>query len=978
MSSENLVANKSNNCRIKGNEIVLLDDPQSIWLVKSGSLAVFATLVEAGEQKGNRSYLFSVDRREALFGLGLANGPTPEKQRGIIAVALEETELQQLTWQDVTAEIIAQNQEVIDLVENWIQNLGEWFRSQPSISEIPTNLVPIPARQFFSLLKGQALQPRAEQIIWIDVRQGSSYWLGMESLKLEPDSPIMALAGGMFLVADSKEVEVYITSTAKLEAPEQLSAGLDLLHRYFFVYFNLLEQQKTEAEFRRFQEREQLNLQVAEQSMGQLTAILKPEEPLLVEQGTPLLIAAGAVGRALGITIYPPAKSEDFKRVKDPLEAICRASKFRTRQVLLVGKWWEEEHGPLLGYILEDRTPVALLPQKGNRYVLFNPETNTRTPVDQTVADSLHLEAYMFYRPLPQRVQDAAGIFLYGIKGYERNIISIVVLGLIATFLGMVTPQATAILVNNAIPDSDRLLLWQIGLAMFAAAIGKSIFQLAQGIVALRVENAADANLQPAAWDRLLNLKPKFFRGYSSGELLNRLLSVSQIRQQLSGATQRSLLSGIFSLFNLALMMVYSNQLTMIAFGLSLFVVIVTVISSKRLIKQQRRQEELDGEINGFTVELINGVTKLRVAAAEQRAFGAWAKKYSERIRLSAGIQKINDAVSVFNEALPVISSVLIFWFAILFIQINKLKGQPGGLTAGTFLAFNAAFGIFLTGITDISNTLTDILEIVPLWERAKPILHSESESDPNKADPGRLTGRLSLDHLTFRYTEDGRMILDDVSIYAEPGEFIALVGPSGSGKSTVLRLLLGFETPLSGTIYFDGQDLAGLDIQAVRRQLGVVLQNVRISSSSIYHSITCGSAVTLDEAWEAARMAGFDEDVKKMPMGMHTVVSEGGSNLSGGQRQRLLIARALVLKPKIIIMDEATSALDNQTQAIITESLDRMNATRIVVAHRLSTIENADRIYVIEAGRVVQVGNFEELVNQEGLFARLAARQLD
>jgi NHLM bacteriocin system ABC transporter ATP-binding protein len=396
------------------------------------------------------------------------------------------------------------------------------------------------------------------------------------------------------------------------------------------------------------------------------------------------------------------------------------------------------------------------------------------------------------------------------------------------------------------------------------------------------------------------------------------------------------------------------------------------------LVRKQRRQEELDGDINSLTVELINGVAKLRVAAAEERAFAAWAKQYSQRAKLQSGIKRVDDSLSVFNEALPLISSVLMFWFAILFIEMAEAKGNPSGLTAGTFLAFNAAFTIFISGAIDISNTLTDILEIVPLWERARPIVQSELEADPKKADPGRLQGRIALEHITFRYREDGPLTLDDVTIHAEPGEFVAIVGPSGSGKSTVFRLLLGFETPLSGTVYYDGQDLAGLDIQAVRRQLGVVLQNVRISSAPIFDSISAGALVTLDEAWEAARMAGFDADIKVMPMGMHTVISEGGTNLSGGQRQRLLIARALVLKPKIILMDEATSALDNQTQTIVTDSLDRLNATRIVIAHRLSTIRNADRIYVVEAGRVVQVGTFDELVEQEGLFARLVARQLD
>jgi NHLM bacteriocin system ABC transporter ATP-binding protein len=425
-------------------------------------------------------------------------------------------------------------------------------------------------------------------------------------------------------------------------------------------------------------------------------------------------------------------------------------------------------------------------------------------------------------------------------------------------------------------------------------------------------------------------------------------------------------------------MFVYSWQLALVGLFMGILVMIVTVISSQIIVAKRRKEEALDGDINGLTVELIQGVSKLRVAAAEERAFAAWAKKYSERSKLLLGAKRVENSLTVFNEALPAISSTLIFWFAIFFMQMATAQKTASGLTAGSFLAFNAAFSVFINGATEMSNTLSEILEIIPLWERARPILQSEQECDPSKADPGRLTGRIALEHVTFRYREDGPLILDDVSIYAEPGEFIAIVGPSGSGKSTVFRLLLGFETPASGTVYYDGQDLAGLDVQAVRRQLGVVLQNVRISSAPLFDTIASGALVTLDEAWEAARMAGFDADIKNMPMGMHTVVSEGGTNLSGGQRQRLLIARSLVLKPKILLMDEATSALDNQTQAIVTASLDQMNATRIVVAHRLSTIRNADRIYVVEAGRVMQVGNYDQLIKEDGLFARLVARQLD
>ncbi|MEL7333256.1 MAG: NHLP bacteriocin export ABC transporter permease/ATPase subunit, partial [Cyanobacteria bacterium J06560_2] len=507
---------------------------------------------------------------------------------------------------------------------------------------------------------------------------------------------------------------------------------------------------------------------------------------------------------------------------------------------------------------------------------------------------------------------------------------------------------------------------------LLAIAFGRTCFQFAQAIAAMRIEASSDAVLQAAVWDRLLKLHPSFFRDYATGDLQARVSSVNAIRRKLSGTALDAILSGAFALLNLGLLFYYSSKLAVLALFVALLVVSVTLVSGVLLLKKQRPLLELDGEIYGLMVQLINGVSKLRIAGAEPRAFAQWGEKYRKQLQLDVSTLRLEDAVDVFNTAMPTLTAIGMF--AIATTLVNPIEG---GLSSGTFLAFNAAFAIFISGATSLSQTVIEVLEVVPLWMRSQPILTATPETDTQKADPGRLTGRICLDSVTFRYREDGPLILSDVTVDAHPGEFIALVGPSGSGKSTVLRLLLGFETPQAGTVYYDHQDVCGLNITAVRRQLGVVLQNGSINAGSLFENISGGALITTDDAWRAAKMAGFAEDIESFPMGMHTVISEGGSNLSGGQRQRLMIARALALDPKILLLDEATSALDNRTQAIVSESLDRLNVTRIVVAHRLSTIRNADRIYVIKAGRVVQQGNFDELAAQEGTFKQLIKRQM-
>ncbi len=941
---------------LAGNDLLPLDSSAPVWQVLSGQVGVFSVRWQDGVPVGARRYLFTASPGEWL--LGCQSGAL-----GLVAIAFEPTELQ------VVASPAAVTNDPTD------QRLDHWLRRFSQLSGFPVlsaiTALPEPDCKYCSLNPNDVYQPPAQ--VWIKIQRGQAHWLGQADWPIDSESDWFPLSPGAGLRAVTS-VELETRSTAELA---QLPvAGLAQFHHYTLEAVAQLLDAESQQQLQRFQARQQLNQQTTQTALSGLASLLDPDNRTYLLAETPLLIAAGAVGHALGVTVQPPSTAEDLSRVKEPLEAIARASQMRLRRVLLRGQWWRQDGGPLVAYRRDNHHPVALLPVRNAHYELLDPDAPTeRQPVTAAVSSTLEPVAFMLYRPLPDEPLKAWSLLKFAFYGRQRDLWTIVLLGVATTLLGMVVPQATAVLVDQAIPFGSEGLLFQLGLALLGVAIGRVSFKFAQAVAAMRLETGSDATLQAAVWDRLLKLKTSFFRDYATGDLQSRVSSITAIRRRLSGSVLDAILSGGFALLNLGLLFYYSSRLALLALVVALIVMAVTGISGALLLKKQRPLLELDGALYGLMVQLINGVSKLRMAGAEGRAFAQWSEKYRQQLRLTLSTQRLEDAVDVFNTVMPVFTAIGLFWLATTLVDPTQTTVQ--GFSTGTFLAFNAAFAIFISGATSLSQTLIEVLDVIPLWMRSQPILTATPEITTQKADPGKLSGTFCVDHVTFRYREDGPLILDDVTVEAKPGEFIALVGPSGSGKSTVMRLLLGFETPQSGTVYFDGQDLSGLDVSAVRRQLGVVLQNGRINAGTIFENISGGALISLDDAWKAAEMAGFADDLRSFPMEMHTVVSEGGGNLSGGQRQRLIIARALALNPKILLLDEATSALDNRTQAIVSESLDQLNVTRVVVAHRLSTIRNADKIYVIKAGRVVQQGSFDELAAQPGTFAELIKRQL-
>jgi len=933
---------------LKDNTPLLLDDPRSAWLVHEGSIAVFVMSLEQGRPTGVRRYLFSVEAGEWLFGFDLAG-----QTCCLVGVAVRSARL----------EAQPLGQRPLHHYPRWAMQLSSCLAG----ADEGHSAEQLPATARFSLEPGRWVRGRAHA--WLRVLEGELQLGGLAEL---------TVMGGSLLPfpADIRLYSVTACTCSVIDGPDlddlrQLSTSLALLHTLVLAGCARLQRQSELQERARLLQQEERSRRVAEDALGRLASVLRSDEGPAVVRDDPLLAAVQAIGRSVGFQAKPAARSENLERLRNPLDAIARASKVRLRRVILDATAFERDCGPLLAFAGSERRPVALLPAADSRYKLYDPSQGSTARLSPALAQQLAPEAYMFYRSFPDGPVGVLGIIVFAFSGRVREFLWLLVAGGMASLLGMLVPVFVGLLVDFVVPEQNRGLLVQMGIGLAASAIAIAFFQLLQGLILLRLESLTDLSTQAAIWDRVLNLKLNFFKQYASGDLNSRIMSVIEMRRLLSGATLRAIFNGLFSALNLLLLFKYNQSAAWLVVAISVFVVLVTLLHGWMKFGVASELQRLRGFIFGLVVQLINGMAKLRVMGAESRAFAHWASRYTLQQKLALKIQAVEDSLTGFNEAVPILGLLLLFWF------VGTVGGaDPGALSNGKFLGFSAAFDSFILGIAALSNALVDSLEIANLWQRVQPVLAAEPEVTTGAEDPGRLTGRIDIANVTFRYVQNAPPILKNISIRIEPGEFVAIVGGSGSGKSTLLRLLLGFEQPESGTIFYDNQDLARLDIRAVRRQLGVVLQNGRVQAGSIFSNISRGALITIEEAWQAAQAAGLAEDIEAMPMGMHTVISEGGGNLSGGQRQRLLIAQAIALRPRILLLDEATSALDNRTQTIVSEALDRLKVTRIVIAHRLSTIRHADRIYVLERGTLVQQGTFDELMRSEGLFARLALHQ--
>lgn len=954
-------------CDVAGNKPLTLDDSSVVWQVVQGPLEVFATTLEDGAPVGPRVYVCTLDSGQLMFGV------SPASPDGAAFVALGTSGCQA---RRVPRERLRDALRELSAIEEFGPRLDQW------ISELSAAATREQARKNLSLLQpgsrmavaaGKRVSP-AERTLWITGAGLAARLSDHATIALDGGTPPFPLSNAASMTLE-KDGRLSARTTADMiasetESNEVILPALEAFHQVIVRQIAAISAADATAEQNRLERRfatesERSALTIA--SLAATVAVKAEDEAPPDLSPDPLVAACQIAGAKMGISIVAPKPSRKALS-RDPVDAVAHASRIRTRRVVLAGDWWREDAGPLVGFTQDDQ-PVALIPVSTSRYEIVNPTTRRREPLTAEIVRTLSSTAYCFYRPFPERKLHAWDLLSIGIGGTRKDWIAVVLMGLLGAVVGLFPPIATGILFDRTIPENDRSGLLLLVFAMIAGTFVSAVMQFTQGVAMLRIQTRMDGSTEAGLWDRLLNLPAAFFRQFASGDLAMRAMGLSRIRQALTEAAMSSMLTFVFSIVSFVLLYWYDVRLANVAVLLFLGIIAATAIAAAFQLDLERKSYHMRGRVAAIILQLLTGISRIRVAGAENRAMDYWAKNYGEQMRLTVRAQKISNNLSTLMAVVPAVASLLVFY------KVSAMP--PKSVSLASFLAFNAAFVQVIMSATMMSTTLSSILEVVPLYERAAPILKALPESFDAQRDPGELTGDVEISHVSFRYDPDGPLILDDVSIHIRPGEFVAIVGPSGAGKSTIFRMLLGFEKPSSGSIYFDREDISGVDLQSLRRQIGVVLQNGRLSPGDLFSNITGSGAFTLEDAWEAARMSGLADDIKRMPMGMYTVITEGESTFSGGQRQRLLIARAIVSKPKLLLFDEATSALDNITQATVSQSLEGLKSTRIVIAHRLSTVVNADRIFVMEKGRLVQQGTYQELMSQPGPFAELAKRQL-
>ena len=662
--------------------------------------------------------------------------------------------------------------------------------------------------------------------------------------------------------------------------------------------------------------------------------------------------------------VYIP---DEVETAGEQLDYCLRPYGLMRRDVELTRGWYKDAYGPMLAFTKEEGLPVALLPGKGIGYTFTDPKTGEHRRLNTKTAALFGTEAVCFYRPLPQK-----SLSIPDLLRYMKNCISLsdaVLIGaatLAVTAVGLFMPRFTRALTGPVLASGRANALIGVAICMICVSLSSHLLSGVKSFIQSRLDTKTSLGVQASMMMRLLSLPAGFFRKYSPGELKSRATSVNLLCSMMMNMVMSTSLTSLTSLLYISQIFRFAPALALP----SLIIVAATagfsVVSTLTQIRINRRRMEQAAKESGMSYSLITGIQKIKLSGVEKRVFAKWLNLYAGGAELSFNPPAFIKLNAVISTGISLVSTIVLYYLAV-----------KTGIGQSSYFAFTSAYGMLMGAFMSMSSIALSAAQVQPILEMAEPFLKTEPETAERREIVTQISGGIELDHVYFRYDGQSPYVLEDLSLKIKPGEYVAVVGRTGCGKSTLVRLLLGFEKPEKGAVYYDGRDIQSLDLPSLRRKIGTVTQDAGLFQGDIYSNIVITAPeLTLSDAWEAAETAGIAEDIRAMPMGMRTIVSEGQGGISGGQRQRLMIARAIAPKPRLLIFDEATSALDNKTQKQVSEALDRMGCTRMVIAHRLSTIRHCDRILVLDGGRIVEDGAYGELIERGGFFAELVERQ--
>ena len=662
----------------------------------------------------------------------------------------------------------------------------------------------------------------------------------------------------------------------------------------------------------------------------------------------------------------PAAIPASLTDASERMDYAVRSCGMMKRRVKLEGRWWSDATGAYLGQLTTGE-PIAIIPLGLRSYGYVEPLTNKKVLLTSRTAADILPEAYCFYRPLPEEKLTTRDLIKFMVSSLDAgDYMGIVLASLAVALVGMLPAVANGLLFDRIIPSGEMALILPIFALLLGATLASTLIGIVRSLVTTRLSSKLCMQMEAAMMARLLSLPPSFFKNRQPGDLAKRVRRIRDIVNVLTSVALGAGLTSVFAVVYVGQVAAYAPALLVPALAIIAVQLAVGLWVTVAQARRQRKIVDADLKVSGLVPALLNGIAKVKLAGAEKRAFAQWADAEASYLASQYDLPLWYKVADTLPALVALIGTIVIYWFA-----------GTSGVTVANFMAFNVAFGAVSGAVVSLARTGGQLAQMRSYLDAVNPILETAPESVRKGKQVTSISGSIELSGITFRYDPAQPPVLEDLSLKVKSGEYLAIVGKSGSGKSTLLRLLLGFERPDRGAVYYGGQDIADVDARSLRHAIGVCLQNGKLFAGTLFSNIAVASPrATMDDAWEAAELAGVADDIRDMPMGMHTLITEGSGGVSGGQRQRILIARAVCSKPHVLIFDEATSALDNVTQKHVSDSLAKLKCTRIVVAHRLSTIKLADRIVMLDGGHIIEEGTYDELVAADGAFADLVRRQ--